>query len=107
MVVLLVVFWAVTVFTFRGIQASVKLSTMSGILGTIVPGAILIVLAGVYVAMGKPIRMSLHTGFLPDFGDWHSMVLAASIFLFYAGIETQAVRVKNLKNPSAIIRSRS
>ena len=100
MVVLLVVFWAVTVFTFRGIQASVKLSTISGILGTIVPGAILIVLAGVYVAMGKPIRMSLHTGFLPDFGDWHSMVLAASIFLFYAGMETQAVHVKNLKNPS-------
>ena len=69
MVVLLVVFWAVTVFTFRGIQASVKLSTISGIFGTIVPGAILIVLAGVYVAMGKPIQMSLHTGFLPDFGE--------------------------------------
>ena len=100
MVVLLVVFWTVTVFTFRGIQASVKLSTFSGIFGTIIPGAILIVLGVVYVAMGKPIRMSLNTGFFPDFGNWHSMVLAASIFLFYAGMETQAVHVKNLKNPS-------
>jgi len=52
------------------------------------------------VAKGNPIQMSLHTGFLPDFGNWHSMVLAASIFLFYAGMETQAVHVKNLKNPS-------
>jgi putative glutamate/gamma-aminobutyrate antiporter len=100
MVVLLIVFWSVTVFTFRGIQASVKLSTFSGIFGTIIPGAILIILGVVYVAMGKPIQMSLHTGFLPDFGNWHSMVLAASIFLFYAGMEMQAVHVKNLKNPS-------
>jgi putative glutamate/gamma-aminobutyrate antiporter len=100
MAVLLVAFWAVTVFTFRGIQASVKLSTFSGIFGTIIPGAILIGLGGIYVAMGKPIQMPLHTGFFPDFGNWHSMVLAASIFLFYAGMEMQAVHVKNLKNPS-------
>jgi putative glutamate/gamma-aminobutyrate antiporter len=100
MAILLIIFWSVTVFTFRGIQASVKLSTLSGIFGTILPGAILIVLGVVYVAKGNPIQMSLHTGFLPDFGNWHSMVLAASIFLFYAGMETQAVHVKNLKNPS-------
>jgi putative glutamate/gamma-aminobutyrate antiporter len=100
MAVLLIIFWAVTLFTFRGIAASVKLSTFSGIFGTIVPGAILIILAVVYIVMGKPIQMNLHGGFLPDFKNWHSMVLAASIFLFYAGMETQAVHVKNLKNPS-------
>ena len=44
MAILLIIFWSVTVFTFRGIQASVKLSTLSGIFGTILPGAILIVL---------------------------------------------------------------
>ncbi len=100
MAVLLAAFWAVTVYTFRGIQASVKLSTFSGIFGTIIPGAILIVLAFAYVAMGKPIQMPLNTGLFPDFGDWHSMVLASTIFLYYAGMETQAVHVKNLKNPT-------
>jgi len=99
MAVLLVVFWSVTCFTFRGIQASVRLSTFGGIFGTIIPGAILIALGVVYVAMGHPIQMPLNTGFFPDFGNWHSMVLAASIFLFYAGMEMQAVHVKNLKNP--------
>jgi putative glutamate/gamma-aminobutyrate antiporter len=100
MAVVLIIFWAITLFIFRGIAASVKLSTFSGIFGTIVPGAILIVLAAIYIVMGKPIQMNLHSGFLPDFTKWHSMVLAASIFLFYAGMETQAVHVKNLKNPS-------
>lgn len=100
MAVLLVVFWAVTVFTFRGIEASVRLSTFAGVFGTIIPGGILIALGGIYVAMGNPIQMPLNTGFLPDFTNWHSMVLAASIFLFFAGMETQAVHVKNLKNPA-------
>jgi putative glutamate/gamma-aminobutyrate antiporter len=98
--VLLVAFWAITVFTFRGVEASVRLSTFSGVFGTIIPGAILITLGGIYVAVGKPIQMPLNTGFFPDFSNWHSMVLAASIFLFYAGMEMQAVHVKNLKNPS-------
>jgi putative glutamate/gamma-aminobutyrate antiporter len=100
MAVLVVVFWAVTVYTFRGIQASVKLSTFSGIFGTIVPGVILIALAIAYVAMGNPIQILLDTVILPNFCDWHTMALAASIFLYYAGMEMQAVHVKNLKNPS-------
>jgi len=99
-VVLLVAFWGVTLFTFRGLGASVTLSTLGGTFGTIVPGAILIVLAGVYVVMGKPIRMALDTGFIPDLSKPGNLVLAASIFLFYAGMETQAVHVKELKNPS-------
>ena len=99
-VVLLAVYWFVTIFTFRGIGASSALSSLGGLFGTIIPGAILIVLGGVYVAMGKPIQMPLHTGFLPDFGDFHNMVLAPGVFLYYAGMEMQAVHVKNLKNPS-------
>jgi putative glutamate/gamma-aminobutyrate antiporter len=97
---LLVAFWGITLFTFRGVEASVKLSTFSGVVGTIIPGAILIILAAVYIWRGKPIQMPVNTGFFPDFSNWHSMVLAASIFLFYAGMEMQAVHVKNLKNPS-------
>lgn len=97
---LLVVFWATTLFTFRGMGASVRLSTLGGLFGTIIPGGILIALAAVFVARGNHIEMPLNTGFFPDFGKPSNMVLAASIFLFYAGMETQAVHVRNLKNPS-------
>ena len=98
--VLLAVYWFVTIFTFRGIAASSKLSSLGGLFGTIIPGAILIVLGVAYVAMGKPIHMPLHTGFVPNFGDFRSMVLAAGIFLYFAGMEMQAVHVRHLKNPS-------
>lgn len=38
--------------------------------------------------------------FFPDFTHFNTMVLAASIFLFYAGMETQAVHINDMSNPS-------
>jgi len=99
-IVLLAVYWFVTLFTFRGMGASSKLSSLGGLFGTIIPGAILIVLGGIYVAMGKPIQLPLNTGFVPDFSNFHNMVLAAGVFLFFAGMEMQAVHITNLKNPT-------
>lgn len=76
------------------------LSSLGGLLGTVIPGAILILLGAIYVAMGKPIQMPMHPGFFPNFADYHNMVLAAGIFLYYAGTELQAVHVKELTNPT-------
>ncbi len=98
--VLLGVFWFVTVFAFRGVKSSAMLSALGGLFGTIIPGAILIVLGALYVAMGRPVQMPLHTGLMPDFSNFQSMVLAATVFLFFAGMEMQAVHIKQLNNPT-------
>jgi putative glutamate/gamma-aminobutyrate antiporter len=98
--VTLLVYWAVTLFTFRGMGSSSKLSSFGGLFGTIIPGAILIIMAIVYVVMGNPIRMPMHTGIIPTFSGIGSFVLAASIFLFFAGMEMQAVHIGQLKKPS-------
>ena len=98
--VTLLVYWAVTLFTFRGMGSSSKLSSFGGLFGTIIPGAILIIMAIVYVVMGNPIRMPMHTGMIPTFSGIGSFVLAASIFLFFAGMEMQAVHIGQLKKPS-------
>jgi putative glutamate/gamma-aminobutyrate antiporter len=98
--ILLAVYWFVTLFTFRGIGASSKLSALGGLFGTIIPGGILIVLGAVYVAMGNPIHLHLNTGFIPDFSNFQNMVLAAGVFLYYAGMEMQAVHVRHLKSPT-------
>ncbi|MEO9131092.1 MAG: putative glutamine/gamma-aminobutyrate antiporter GadC [Sphingomonas sp.] len=98
--VLLAVYWFVTLFTFRGMAASTRLSSLGGLFGTIIPGAILIALGVAYVASGKPMHLDLHASVIPDFGDFHNMVLAASVFLYFAGMEMQAVHVQDLKNPT-------
>jgi putative glutamate/gamma-aminobutyrate antiporter len=99
-IVVLAVFWFVTLYSFRGTAASARLSSLGGLLGTIIPGAILICLGIAYVAMGKPIQMPMHTGFIPDFSHFRNVVLAAGIFLYYGGMEMQAVHIKDLKNPT-------
>ncbi len=70
-------------------------------IGTIIPAAILIVLGFSYLCSGQPIHIQLRwCDVFPDFTNFSNIVLAASIFLFYAGMEMNAIHVKELDNPS-------
>ncbi|MCM1255858.1 MAG: amino acid permease [Duncaniella sp.] len=99
LIIAFMVYWGVTFNSFRGTKAANKLSTLGGLCGTIIPGAILIVLGIVYVCLGKTIELT-PMPFFPDFSNLNSIVLAASIFLFYAGMEMQAVHINDMRNPS-------
>lgn len=99
LIVVLAVYWITNFIAFRGMKSSKILSTLGGLFGTIVPGAILIILGVAYLCMGKPIMLA-HENFFPDFTKIGTIVLAASIFLFYGGMEMNAVHVQNMKNPS-------
>lgn len=98
-IIALTVYWAVTLNSFRGMKAANKLSTLGGLCGTIIPGAILIILGIIYVCLGKHIYLT-EMPFIPDFGNLSTIVLAASIFLFYGGIEIQAVHINDMRNPA-------
>lgn len=99
LIVALVVYWLATLNSFRGQKSANKLSTVGGLVGTIIPGALLLVLGAVYLLSGKTIELT-SMPFFPDFSHLTTVVLAASIFLFYAGIETQAVHITDMKNPA-------
>lgn len=98
--ILLGVFWLSTFNTFRGIKSANKLSTLGGLFGTIIPGAILIILGVIYVCTGGHNWINASQPFWPDFKHYETIVLAASIFLFYGGMEMQAVHVNNMPNPA-------
>ena len=98
--IVLGVFWLSTFNTFRGIKSANKLSTLGGLFGTIIPGAILIILGIIYVCTGGHNFIDVQQPFWPDFKKYETIVLAASIFLFYGGMEMQAVHVNNMPNPA-------
>lgn len=100
LLIVLSVYWVCTFNTFRGMKYANRLSTMGGLCGTIIPAAVLIVMGVVYLLMGKPVYLPLDKPFWPDFSQFGTIVLAASIFLFYAGMEIQAVQVPGMKNPA-------
>lgn len=99
LVIAMIVYWASTFNAFRGQRSANLLSTYGGLFGTIIPGAVLIIAAIVYMCLGKPIALSSEP-FFPDFSNVGTIVLAASIFLFYAGMETQAVHINDMKDPA-------
>lgn len=100
LVVVLGVYWVANFNSFRGIGFANKLSTMGGLFGTIIPAAVLIILGAIYLLMGNHIFIDANAPFWPDFSKFGTIVLAASIFLFFAGMEMQAVHVPSMNNPS-------
>lgn len=101
LVVVLVVYWLATFVAMRGAGAFSRVAKWGGLIGTIIPAAILIVLGFAYLFAGNPSQIPLEWGELvPDFGNFSNVVLAASIFLFYAGMEMNAIHVREVRNPS-------
>lgn len=99
LVIALLMYWAATFNSFRGQRSANILSTYGGLIGTIIPGALLIVLGIIYVCSGKQDFLA-SVSFFPDFSNLGTIVLAASIFLFYAGMEIQAVHINDMRNPA-------
>lgn len=97
LVIAFLLYWGATFNAFRGTKSANKLSTYGGLFGTIIPVIILVILGIVYVCLGKTISLD-HKPFFPDFSHLNTIVLAASIFLFYGGMEMQAVHINDMKN---------
>lgn len=55
-VILLLVYWIATLVALRGIRSSAKLATLGGLIGTIIPAGILMILTLVYVMTGNPVH---------------------------------------------------
>lgn len=100
LVVVLVIYWLATFISLKGLDWVGKISKIGGMIGTIIPAGILIVLGIYYVATGGHIQMDLSGSFLPDLAKLDNLVFASGIFLFYAGMEMTGVHVKDMENPS-------
>ena len=98
-VVVLAIYWTATFISLKGLNWVGKISKWGGIIGTIIPAALLIILGIVYLATGGVNNMDMSAGFWPDLSKFDNLVLASSIFLFYAGMEMMGVQVMEVDNP--------
>ena len=100
LVVVLAIYWVATFIAMRGLSWVGKISKWGGMIGTIIPAGLLIVLGIIYIASGGHNNMDMSQGFFPDLKKLDNLVLASSIFLFYAGMEMMGVHVMDVNNPS-------
>ena len=100
LVTVLAIYWVATFIAMKGLSWVGKISKWGGMIGTIIPAGLLIVLGIIYIATGGQNNMDMSQGFFPDLTKLDNLVLASSIFLFYAGMEMMGVHVMDVNNPS-------
>ena len=98
--VVLIIYWLATFISLKGMGWVGKVAKVGGMVGTIIPAGLLMVLAVIYLASGGQSQMNFDGNFFPDFSNFDNLVLASSIFLFYAGMEMGGIHVKDVENPS-------
>ena len=99
-IVVLAIYWLATFISLKGMSWVGKVSKIGGLVGTIIPVGLIVVCAVIYLATGGQSQMNWHGDFIPDFSNFDNIVLAVSIFLFYAGMEMSGVHVREIKNPT-------
>lgn len=93
------IFWVLTAINFFSIRTSTWVSTIGAFFGTVIPGLLIIVLAGIWLSMGKPIHldMSWHA-VIPDF-SLGNIVFFGAVVLGLSGMEMSAFYANETENP--------
>ncbi|MER7174957.1 APC family permease [Streptomyces mesophilus] len=99
-IVIVVIYWTGVWITSRGTKTVAGLSSLGLIIGTLIPGVVLVVLGIVFLAQGNPSEAPMDSGhWLPPWTGLASLVLIVNNFLSYAGMEMNGVHVSSLREP--------
>lgn len=102
MAAILITFWSVTCINFLGMRVSGWISTITALLGTIVPIALIICMGTIWIFSGHCIHITFAwEKVFPDLTSINQLVLLSGILLGMAGLEMSAVHAKDVRNPQS------
>lgn len=106
--VILACYWLATLLTLAGSTTAGKVTKYGFLLGTVLPGVLIILLGLYWVAQGNPLAF-LHSApaptgayarLFPHITGLGSVAFLAGIILLFAGVEVHAVSANELSNPA-------
>lgn len=98
--VVLIVFWGMTLVNYFGIKTSSVVSAVGVIIGTILPGIIIIILGLAWVFLGHPLQIELTAkSLVPDLKNFDNIIFMGGFFLTFAGLEVSSGYAGEVKNP--------
>ncbi len=98
--VILISFWGITAINFLGMRLSSIISSISVLFGTILPGALIIGLAVLWILSGNPSQIAFTwNSFIPDFSKVDHVVFLVGVLFSLAGMEMSAVHAEDVHNP--------
>ncbi len=100
MIAVLVAFWSMTYANFFGMRASAWISSITALLGTIIPIVLVILMGAIWVFGGHPLQFEISwNALLPDLTSINQLVLLSGVLLGLAGMEMSAVHAKEVRDP--------
>lgn len=100
-IVIVVLYWTGVWVSSQGTKAVAGLSSLGLVIGTLIPGALLVLLGMAFLGQGNASAAPMDAEhLLPAWTGIASLVLIVNNFLSYAGMEMNAVHVSSLKEPS-------
>ncbi len=98
-IVMLVVFWGLTLANFLGLKNILRFNNVAVVIGTLIPIAVLIGLGVYWLISGRPNAIAFHAKDLfPNFSSIGNLVFFAGVLLGFAGVEMAGYSAKQLKN---------
>lgn len=98
--VVLICFWGMTIVNYFGIKTSSLVSTVGVIIGTLLPGVIIIILGLSWIFGGHKLQISTSfSSVIPDLSSIDNIVFMGGLFLTFAGLEVSSAYAGEVKNP--------
>lgn len=93
-------YWVLAWIATKGVKAFSNITKYGVFIGSLIPLALMIILAIVWLAQGnKPAISMAPKNLIPKWNGMSTLALAAGVFFSYAGIDMNAAHIKQLKNP--------
>ncbi|MEM8727231.1 MAG: amino acid permease [Chlamydiota bacterium] len=94
------IFWLVTLINLSGMKISGWMSFLGVIVGTVLPGLLIIGLGLLWIISGKQSQIDFsRDAFIPEMGSPRQLALLTGVLLGFAGMEMSAVHARDVKNP--------
>ncbi len=101
-VMIIVMFWLVTLLNLKGMKYGSMISSVEFIVGVIIPFFLILGFGMVYFMVNNLIELPPFSwkAALPNFSSLSNLRFFVGIIFLYAGIEVSAVHANEVKNPS-------
>ncbi|MBO6509305.1 amino acid permease [Roseibium sp.] len=108
--VIIAAYWFATGIALTGTSAAARFTSIGFVLGTVVPGLLIIALGAAWIADGNAMAFLAdaganagshgHVRLFPHITSLSSIAFLGGIVLLFAGVEVHAVHANELKNPA-------
>ena len=100
-IIIVIVWWGLTILNLRGLKEYARISSISVVLGTFIPAAVLIIGGLWYILAGNPVQITLHptfNDFIPNLSSASNLVMLVTFVFVFIGIEMTATHAQEIKN---------